>query len=65
MNAEVSLTKRELGLIVAALMSVEDAEDSFNVSLRVVGEAPAGDKEVCELGERLIRLQNPHNAKPS
>ena len=59
MNANIQLTKREFYIVLAALLSTEDCQDSFRASMQALKQEPAKDKEVMTLGERLLKQLDP------
>jgi hypothetical protein len=64
-EVKIKLTRRDFYLMLAGLMSVEDAPDSFRCSLRALNQPPANDSEVIELGERILaQLEPPQTTTP-
>ena len=55
----IQLTKREFSLLLAGIMVAEDAPDAFRCGLRALGQPDAKDREVLELGERILKQLDP------
>lgn len=55
----LNLTRRDFELILAALMVTEDAADAFRISLVTLRAAPATDREVVQLAERIFIQVDP------
>lgn len=58
-TAHIQLSRRDLMLMLAALLAVEDAPDAFRLSLVALRQKPADDREVIALGERLLAQLDP------
>lgn len=56
---KLDLSRREFCLLVAGLMSAEDAPDAFSCGLKALGQPAAKDREVVELGERILAQLDP------
>jgi len=61
-NPTIQLTRRDYCLLLAALLAAEDSPDAFRLSLAVLRQKPATDREVMELGERMLAQLDPGNS---
>ena len=55
----ITLTKREICLMLAGLMTAEDAPDAFRCGLAALQQPDAKDREVTELGEKVLNQLDP------
>lgn len=55
----ITLTDREFKLLLAGLMAAEDAPDAFRCGLVALGQPKANDREVVELGEKILKQLDP------
>ena len=61
MTHTITLTKRELCLLLAGIMVAEDAPDAYRCGLKALGQPDAQDREVVELGDRILKQLDPEN----
>jgi anthranilate phosphoribosyltransferase len=59
MSADIQLTRREYCLLLAALLAAEDSPSAFRAGLAALRQKPATDREVTELGERMLDQLDP------
>lgn len=45
--------------MLAGLMTAEDAPDAFRLGLKALGQPNAKDREVVELGEKVLKQLDP------
>jgi hypothetical protein len=56
----IQLSRRDYLLLLAALLATEDSPAAFRCSLMALREKPARDREVIELGERMLSVLDPN-----
>ena len=59
-HPHITLSKRDMLIICAALLTVEDAPKEFGVSCQVLRTPKPSDKEVVDLGQRILTQIDPN-----